>query len=108
MADPNPLAAAMQRMWVQFLPQIQQRVAVLAASATALSEGTLTAAQAGDAAKAAHNLAGVLGTFGLAEGTALAREAEPVYAAGLPIDPGMQARLAEIASRLRDLIAARA
>lgn len=108
MADPNLLAAAMQRMWVQFLPQMKQRVAVMESAAVALSDGTLTAVQAGDAAKAAHNLAGVLGTFGLAEGTALAREAEPIYAAGLPIDPGMQARLAEIASRLRDLIAARA
>lgn len=107
MADPNLLAAAMQRMWVQFLPQMEQRVAVLEAAAAAVAEGTLTAAQASEATKAAHNLAGVLGTFGLAEGTALAREAEPVYAAGLPVDRGRHARLAEIASRLRDLLAAR-
>jgi HPt (histidine-containing phosphotransfer) domain-containing protein len=104
MADPSALAAAMQRLWVQFLPQMEQRVATLEAAAAALADGKLTAAQAGEATKAAHNLAGVLGTFGLTEGTTLAREAEPAYAAGLPIDPGLHARLAEIASHLRNLI----
>lgn len=107
MADPNALAVAMQRLWAQFLPQLQERVSVLESAAASHSRGSLTAEQCSQATVAAHNLAGVLGTFGLAQGTALAREAEPVYAAGLPVDPTLHRRLAEIASELRALIAAK-
>ena len=45
-------------------------------------EGSLTAEQREQASSAAHKLAGVLGTFGLDEGTNLAREAEILYSSG--------------------------
>ena len=60
-------------MWAQFLPQIQERVAVLETAAEAFAAGRLSKQH--EAAKtAAHKLAGVLGTFGLTQGTVLARE----------------------------------
>ena len=108
MADPAAIAAAMQRMWVQFRPQIDERVGVLETAAAALAAGILTEEQCTAAAKAAHTLAGTLGTFGLADGTALAREAEPVFAEGIPANAGRAARVAEIAAELRAMISNRA
>jgi HPt (histidine-containing phosphotransfer) domain-containing protein len=104
MADPAAIAAAMQRMWTQFRPQIDERVDVLEAAAAAVATGTLTEEQCKAAAKAAHSLAGTLGTFGLSEGTALSREAEPVFSEGLPVNQEKASRLAVIASELRTMI----
>jgi HPt (histidine-containing phosphotransfer) domain-containing protein len=95
------LAAALKRLWVQFLPQIEERIAVLESASAAISAGRLSAQEQQAAQAAAHKLAGSLGTFGLAEGTRLAREAELLYAA----EPAQAAdRLAGIAALLRALI----
>jgi HPt (histidine-containing phosphotransfer) domain-containing protein len=106
-STPPPLAAALDRLWTQFLPQFQERITILEKAAAALADGTLSAGQREEAHYAAHKLAGVLGTFGLDEGTALAREAEAVYASGQEIGPGAAARLAQITARLRSLVASR-
>ena len=97
----------MNRLWLHYLPRIEERVSTLQAAAAALADGTLTAAQCEQASSAAHNLAGVLGTFGLAEGTILAREAEAFYCIGPPIDSSVNSRLTEVAMQLRVLIADR-
>ncbi len=107
MADAEAIAALMQRMWTQFRPQMQERVRVLADAAAALGDGALSANQRAAAAKAAHTLAGTLGTFGLDEGTTLAREAEPVFAVDAPVDPARAARVAEIVAALSAMIAAK-
>ncbi len=67
---------ALDRLWKQFLPQIEERVAALESAATALAADRLSHDQREAAHAAAHKLAGVLGTFGLTKGTILAREAE--------------------------------
>lgn len=97
----------MNRLWVKFLPQIEQRVGTLEAAAIYLAAGTLSAAQREEASAEAHKLAGVLGTFGLQEGTVLAREAEATYLVEPQTDPDVVARLAEIASQLRMMLASR-
>jgi chemotaxis protein histidine kinase CheA len=107
MADAAAMAAAMQRMWTQFRPQMEQRVGVLETAAVALAAGRLSEEQRAAAARAAHTLAGTLGTFGLDEGTELAREAEPAFAADAPQDAGRAARVAEIAAALRAMIEAK-
>lgn len=107
MADAAAIAAAMQRMWTQFRPQMDERVRVLENAAVALAAGSLTEEERAAAAKAAHTLAGTLGTFGLAEGTALAREAEPVFAVDAQAGTDGAARVAEIAAALRAMIAAK-
>jgi HPt (histidine-containing phosphotransfer) domain-containing protein len=107
MAQQSALHEAMNRLWAQYLPQIEERVATLEAAGRSLMDGTLTAEQSERASAAAHNLAGVLGTFGLAEGTTLAREAEAFYCIGPPIEPTVNARMVEVAVRLRALIATR-
>lgn len=108
MTDPSTqpeLNAALDRMWKQFLPQIEERVAVLEAASRALSDGTLTDHQRDAAQAAAHKLAGVLGTFGLMKGTILAREAEMLCSGDA--DPANAAQLTEISGQLRSLVTER-
>jgi len=105
---PEPaIADAMNRLWVRFLPQIEARVATLEAAAGALAAGTLTEGLQQRASAEAHKLAGVLGTFGLHEGTELAREAENAYGSGRATNQNLADHLAGIATRLRALLANR-
>jgi HPt (histidine-containing phosphotransfer) domain-containing protein len=106
-ASQPALAAALNRLWTQFQPQIEQKVAALEAAATGLAAGTLTIAERKQAGSAAHKLAGVLGTFGLATGTILAREAEVFYSRDLQNNPAAAVRLNEIAVQLRAMVASR-
>ncbi|MGA2170120.1 MAG: Hpt domain-containing protein [Terracidiphilus sp.] len=101
------LAAALDRMWVQFLPQIEERVAILETAAQAFAANQLSIEQHQAANAAAHKLAGVLGTFGLSRGTALARELEIMYSRENGPDPALGPRLASIAAELRTIVAAR-
>jgi HPt (histidine-containing phosphotransfer) domain-containing protein len=101
------LSEALDRLWIQFLPQIAERVSTLEAACTALSAGTLGVEQRAEANTAAHKLAGVLGTFGLTRGTVLAREAEILYSGDPDADPEDAARLTEIAAQLRAIVTSR-
>jgi HPt (histidine-containing phosphotransfer) domain-containing protein len=92
------LQTALDQLWVRFLPEIRQRTGLIEAAARALGSGGLSAGQQAAAHAAAHKLAGTLGTFGLPEGTALAREAEQLL--GPEAAPG-----AETAPRLGELAA---
>jgi HPt (histidine-containing phosphotransfer) domain-containing protein len=74
------MAEALARLWTKFLPDIEQRVAVLEVAAQALAAGSLTTEQRESAHAAAHKLAGTLGMFGLHSGTELARQAELAFA----------------------------
>jgi len=99
------LNAALDRLWKQFHPQMEERVAALHMAARALSMGKLGDNQREAAQSAAHKLAGVLGTFGMTKGTILAREAEILYAGDA--DPASAAQLTDIAVQLDALIRAR-
>jgi HPt (histidine-containing phosphotransfer) domain-containing protein len=101
------LADALNRLWTQFLPQMEERVETLEAASAALASGTLSTGQRSQANSAAHKLAGVLGTFGSTKGTILAREAEILYSGGPETDPEAAARLAEIAAQLRTILDSR-
>ncbi len=103
-AQPD-LNEALDRLWTQFLPQIEERVATLETASQALSAGELADELRDNAHATAHKLAGILGTFGLTKGTILAREAELLYSGDT--DPAMAAQLAGIAAQLRAMIANR-
>jgi HPt (histidine-containing phosphotransfer) domain-containing protein len=105
-SDPAPLAAIMNRLWARHLPEIEQRVAVLETAASAHAEGSLTAELCEHAHAASHKLAGVLGTFGLAEGTVLAREAETLYANGC-LSAASGEHASSLASRIRAIVESR-
>jgi HPt (histidine-containing phosphotransfer) domain-containing protein len=106
-AGQNSLADAMDRLWAQFLPQLEERVATLEVAAAAYAQGTLLPTQREQASAAAHKLAGVLGTFGLEGGTSLAREMELTYSGDHHADSAAAERLVEIASQLRSMLAGR-
>jgi HPt (histidine-containing phosphotransfer) domain-containing protein len=101
----NDIAAALDRLWTRFLPEIRARVEILESAARALANGELATAQREEAAGAAHKLAGTLGTFGLAHGTTVARELERQFVNG----PGPTAEFAmKSAGELRAMVEGRA
>jgi HPt (histidine-containing phosphotransfer) domain-containing protein len=105
--EPPGLAEALDRLWRQFLPQMYDRVAVLDTAVAPLATGALAEAHRNAVAEAAHNLAGIMGSFGLPEGTVLAREAESICAEHTEAAPAAAARVAQIAMHLRYLIETR-
>jgi HPt (histidine-containing phosphotransfer) domain-containing protein len=106
-ADQSALAEALNRLWEQYRSQIEERITILESAAVAFDHGALSADQCAEACTAAHNLAGVLGTFGLEEGTAYAREAEGFYANGHALDAPRTGQPAAIALQLRAMLARR-
>jgi HPt (histidine-containing phosphotransfer) domain-containing protein len=109
--DPSPtqlgqadLADALARLWAHFLPEMLERVVILESAAAAATANRLSDELRTAAHSAAHKLAGSLGTFGLDEGTLLAREAEALYCTESQPDPAVAERLALIAARLRNLV----
>jgi HPt (histidine-containing phosphotransfer) domain-containing protein len=105
--QPSGMAEALSRMWGQFLPQMHDRVAVLETAAGPMADGTLSDTEREEANAAAHKLAGVLGSFGLPEGTNLAREAENLCGSKSDASPAAAARIIEIAALLRNQIESR-
>lgn len=103
----DSFAQAMNRLWAKHLPQMQDRVATLQRAAENLANGALTQAQQQQAGAEAHKLAGVLGTFGLKEGSELAREAEGLCETSLDGNSAASSRLTTIAEQLHSMIAHR-
>jgi HPt (histidine-containing phosphotransfer) domain-containing protein len=101
------LSAALDRMWLQYLPQMRERVAVLETAAQDFAENHLSIEQHEAASAAAHKLAGVCGTFGLTRGTVLARELEIMYSRQNGPDKELAATLASTTAELRTLIESR-
>jgi HPt (histidine-containing phosphotransfer) domain-containing protein len=102
-AQPN-LAAALDRLWARFQPEIRERIEVIESAVQSIAANSLTAGQKEAAASAAHKLAGVLGTFSLHRGTDLARELELQFTG----TPGPTAGLAALAIELRSIVENRA
>lgn len=110
MADPaaSQISEAMNRLWQKFLPQMEERVATMQSAAFRLDSGAaLSAEEQSNAAAEAHKLAGVLGTFGLNEGTELAREAEGLFEGPLDVGSIAAGRLTPLAERLKAIVASR-
>ncbi len=103
----SAIAEAMNRLWEKYLPMMEERVATLRQAAKSLANGGLTASEQQKAADDAHKLAGVLGTFGLKDGTDLAREAESLYENPKDKVRPLAERLAAIAGQLQAMIASR-
>lgn len=101
----NQLGVAMAGLMQRFRPLLEERIALLECTATAAAGGTLTAEQLAEGYGAAHKLAGVLGTFGLQEGTVLAREAETICSGKHPPDTAESLRIQAIAAQLRVMLA---
>ena len=103
----SSLENVMMQLWVRFLPHIEERVRALELAACGLLHETFAPGDCEVGSAAAHKLAGVLGSFGMHEGTHLAREAEALCSDVARPDPVASARVAEIASQLRSMLAER-
>lgn len=99
---------AMALLWARFLPHLQERVRTLELASCALLQESFAPSDCAEGGAAAHKLAGVLGSFGLHEGTHLAREAEALCSDVVQPNPIASARVAEIASQLRAMLVQRA
>jgi HPt (histidine-containing phosphotransfer) domain-containing protein len=106
-AASSPLAEAMNRLWAKYLPQMEARVATLESAAAGLASGRLSSDERQRASADAHKLAGVLGTFGLKEGTELAREAEELYGSADEFDEATIVRVSLIAEQLKAMVSGR-
>ena len=101
------ITAALDRHWERFLPEIHGRVALIESVGIALRDGIPNSAQQQAAQAAAHKLAGVLGSFGLALGTDLARKAELLLAGPEALGQSEAAELLRLAAGLRALVESR-
>jgi HPt (histidine-containing phosphotransfer) domain-containing protein len=101
------LSAALDRMWTQFLPKTRERVDLLETAAKSFAAGQLSVDEHQAAQAAAHKLAGVLGTFGLAQGTVLARELEIIYSRPNEPEPALAERLSVMAAEIRTIVESR-
>ena len=93
------LEAALVRIWDRSKPLTRERLARIEAAVDALERGRCTDPAVEDAQHAAHQLAGSLGTFGLHDGTLLARQIEAELKESK--DPGS---VGDLARRLRALL----
>jgi HPt (histidine-containing phosphotransfer) domain-containing protein len=105
--DAVNLAAALDLLWVRFLPEIRERVGILEAAAADCAASQLSTAQVEAAHAAAHKLAGTLGTFSLGGGTELAREFELLFSNNEPPPASLAGHLAQMAAELRNLVDSR-
>lgn len=94
------VSAMLDELWLKFRPQIEERLSVLQEAAAALAQGNLPPELREEAHNTAHKLAGSLGTFGLDQGTALAREAENLLAPETALDEPTARRLLAIAASI--------
>lgn len=74
---------ALTGVWERFKGRISEQVAVLEQAAAAVLRNTLTPEVRAKAEQEAHTLAGSLGTFGLSEGSAIAKKIEHLLPSGL-------------------------
>lgn len=92
------------KVWYRFKERVSEQVGVLEQAATALWQQELVQDLRQLAKQEAHTLAGSLGTFGLAEGSRLARRIESTLQAEQPLSQDEAARLREWVTALRQEI----
>ncbi|MEO0377573.1 MAG: response regulator [Cyanobacteria bacterium P01_A01_bin.17] len=78
---------AIADIWVKFQPRVSKQVRVLEEAATAFDHGSLKPQLHQQAQQEAHTLAGGLGTFGLSEGSRVARNIEHLLKADTALNP---------------------
>ena len=103
----NDINAILDQMWVRFLPDIYERVVVLESAASAHAAGSLSIEQCAAAHSAAHKLVGSLGTFGLMQGSELARKFEQACASEKTVSATEPSQLEAIAAEIRMIVSQR-
>lgn len=102
--DPARTRAALAALWTTYRETLLARVDVLDDAVIAVLEERLDRDGARTAAREAHKLAGSLGSFGIAEGSRVARELEHALEVPEGIDLKDALRISELVVALRRLI----
>ncbi len=98
----NALPAALEQLWVRFLPEMRARIEHVEAAVAAIENNACTEDMRDAAHQAAHKLAGSLGMFGATRGSEIARALEAGFVeAGLSPDA---AKLREWTAELRRIV----
>ncbi|MBB6142768.1 HPt (histidine-containing phosphotransfer) domain-containing protein [Silvibacterium bohemicum] len=101
------LPGKLEAVWKNNLPKIAGRVLTLRFAEQSLAQGTLDQVGRKEAESAAHKLAGILGTFGLPQGTALASKIEVLLSGDAHIDDEQRQELASLLKELETEIRSR-
>jgi HPt (histidine-containing phosphotransfer) domain-containing protein len=112
MSDPpesnaQELEALLQTLWKSNYPTLLERVKTLRDAQSGLTVGTLDLETRKDAEAAAHKLAGVLGTFGLPEGSKLASTIELLFAQETELNAEREQELGKCLDELEAVIASK-
>ena len=99
------IEAMLKVMWKSSRPTIDERLETLRGARQRLAEGALDRISRKEAESAAHKLAGVLGTFGLPEGSASASKIEALMALEAGINQKQEQEFAHLLSDLEAKIA---
>lgn len=94
------IAARLTELWQTSLPTILERMSLLRTACTALTENPADHESRTTGLEAAHKLSGVLGVFGLPQGSELASSIEFLLKSGQPL---MQPDLSTLRNRIADL-----
>ena len=98
--DAKEMDDLLQGLWVKHYPVLVERIKLLHAVKDNLNAGCLDEQTRKDGEAAAHKLAGILGTFGLPQGSVLASRIEVLLAG----DASLRAeRAAELSSAVEEL-----
>jgi HPt (histidine-containing phosphotransfer) domain-containing protein len=101
------LQEMLQAMWKTSRPAILERFQTIRDAEKMLAAGSLDDGARKNAESAAHKLAGVLGTFGLPQGTQLASQIEALLASSSPLDTTHAHELARKLDELEAIIASK-
>lgn len=94
------IAARLGELWRTSKPQVLERMSVLHATCATLSENPANAEARSSGLEAAHKLSGVLGVFGLPQGSEIASSIEFLLKSGEPLTPD---DLRSLPSQIADL-----
>ncbi|MBD2695210.1 response regulator [Anabaena catenula] len=95
---------AMSGLWNQYQGLMAERMAILQQAATALLNQNLDMSLRQSAEQAAHKLAGVLGMFGLADGTNKAKDIEEILAPDVEISVIQKNQLLLLIQELNNIL----
>lgn len=95
---------AIAGVWQQFKDRVSQQVTLLERAIVALLQETLTAELRATAEYEAHTLAGSLGTFGLGEGSRIAKKIERIFQGNQTIEHEAAGHLCQLVTALRQEI----
>ncbi len=96
--------AAVAALWSQYRPIIAGRVTVLEQATRAALDDALSDELRQKAYGEAHKLAGSMGTFGFADASEMAREAEMMLDREAPLDAAAVACLSDLVRAIRQRI----